>query len=176
MSAISEVTLPQLLAANRGLITVVVLALAWVSLAAWRARRRRVRKLPATLGGVRIELAGVHVDEDLIVEQNWRITLLVTNRGRKPAMVPALSSRATVRAGKREFAGRVYLEREATELNPDEVLVAWVSLQVPGGRVPCRVALEVGGGYARPLQLRADLQPSNSVRWLRPSRASADEH
>ena len=65
-----------------------------------------------------------------MIERNWRITLLMTNGTRKPAAVPVLSSRAVVIAGRKQYAGTVYLEREARELNPGDALVVWVLVRL----------------------------------------------
>lgn len=93
-------------------------------------------------GGVRIEYQGMYLDEDLVVECDWRMTFLLTNMTKRPSAVPVLSTRAIVRAAGREYAGQVYLERAVDELNPGEVLVAWAVCQLPAGRVPKRVTLD----------------------------------
>lgn len=148
------ITLGQILAANWILFTAVFVVV--VAIVVWGvvARRRRFRRLPATLGGVRIECQGAHLDEDLIVEQNWRITFLLTNSTRMPRPVPVLSSRATVKVGREKYAGTLYLEREASEINPGDALVAWVLAQLPA--TPATVTVdEIGpSGHLRLLAAR----------------------
>ena len=106
-------------------------------------RRRRFRRLPATINGIRIECQGAVLDEDLVVERNWRATLLMTNVTRKPVSVPVLGSRAVVTSGRKQYAGAVYLEREAREINPGDGLVAWVLVRLDSGGVPRRVEVEL---------------------------------
>jgi hypothetical protein len=83
------------------------------------------------------------LDEDLVIERNWRITLLMTNVTRKPTTIPVLGSRAVVTAGRKQFAGTVFLEREARELNPGDGLIAWVLVRLDSGGVPRRVEVEL---------------------------------
>lgn len=149
-----EITIGQILAANWVLFTVVLVVAGGLGVWGVVARRRRFRRLPVTLGGVRIECQGAHLDEDLIVEQNWRITFLLTNSTRKPQPVPVLSSRAVVMLGREEYAGTLYLEREASEINPGDALVAWAITQLPGS--PAAVTIEViePSGQARRLAAR----------------------
>lgn len=137
-----DITFPQLLAANWVLLVVVLVVIGLIVIGVWRARRQRVRRLPITINGVRIELQGAHLDEDLVVERNWRLTFLLTNSTRRPAPVPVLSSRAVVHSGRKQYVGTLYLESDAGELNPDEAMVAWVLCQLPGGGVPERVAID----------------------------------
>lgn len=159
-----DITIPQLIAANWVLILIVLIALVMTSIAIWRARRQRVRRLPIAIGGVRIELQGVHLDDDLVVECNWRLTFLMTNSTKRPASVPPLSSRAIVRSGRKEYAGALYLERDARELNPDQVIVAWVLCQLPGGSTPERVAIEwMRGTRSVRLETRAGVRKSANV-------------
>lgn len=130
------ITSPQFLAANWVLLLVALVVVGLIVIGVWRARRRRVRRLPITIDGVRIELQGAHLDHDLVVEGNWRLTFLLTNSTKRPAPVPLLSSRAVVHSRRKQYAGTLYLERGAAELNPDEAMVAWVLCQLPGGGVP----------------------------------------
>ena len=99
-----EITFGQLLAVNWMLVTIVIAALLVLAVTLLVRRRRRFRRMPTTIDGVRIETQGAVVDEDLVIERNWRITLLMNNVTRKPAPVPALSSRAVVTAGRLFFA------------------------------------------------------------------------
>jgi hypothetical protein len=120
-------------------------------------RGRRFRRMPATIDGVRIDTQGAVVDEDLVIERDWRIALLMNNVTRKPAPVPVLGSRAVVTAGRKQYAGTVYLEREVRELNPGDALVVWVLARLSGDEEPRYVELEhtptgVGG---RVLTLRS---------------------
>lgn len=153
-----DITFPQLLAANWVLLVVVLVVIGLIVTGVWRARRRRVRRLPITIDGVRIELQGAHLDEDMIVERNWRLTFLLTNSTKRPAMVPVLSSRAVVRSGRKQYAGTLYLERDVGELNPDEAMVAWLLCQLPGGGVPERVAID-WMYFGRAVSLRASIHP-----------------
>jgi hypothetical protein len=137
------ITFGQLLAANWMLLTIVVVGLVLLVVTLVVRRRRRFRRLPMTINGVRIECRGAVLDEDLVVERNWRIILLMTNVTRKPASVPVLGSRAVVKAGRKQYAGTVYLEREARELNPSDAIVAWVLVRLGGGRVPRGVEVEL---------------------------------
>ena len=154
-----DITIPQLLAANWVLVVILVIAVLVTGVAVWRASRQRLRRLPITIEGVRIELQGLHLDEDLVVECNWRLTFLMTNSTKRPAQVPVLSSRAIVRSGRKQYAGTLYLERAVTELNPDEAMVAWVLCQLPGGAAPERVAVDWMRG-AMPVALVAKIEPS----------------
>jgi len=135
--------LGQLLAANWMLLTIVVVGLVVLILTLLVRRRRSFRRLPATIKGVRIECQGAVVDDDLVIERNWRITLLMTNVTRRPAAVPTLGSRAVVTAGRIHYAGTVYLEREARELNPGDVIVAWILVRLNSEGVPRRFEVEV---------------------------------
>jgi hypothetical protein len=137
------ITLGQLLAANWMLLAIVGIGLAVAIVALTVTHRRRFRQLPATINGVRIECQGAVLDEDLVIEQNWRATLLMTNVTRKPVSVPVLGSRAVVTSGRKQYAGAVYLEREARELNPGDGLVAWVLVRLDGGGVPRRLEVEL---------------------------------
>jgi len=150
------ITFGQFLAANWMLLTIVVVGLVVLILTLVVRRRRNFRRLPATIKGVRIECQGAVLDEDFVIERNWRITLLMTNVTRKPAAVPVLGSRAVVTAGRRLYAGTVYLEREARELNPADAIVAWVLVRLDSGGVPRRVEVEV----ASSLQVSAALSTS----------------
>lgn len=152
-------TLGQLLAANWMLLAIVVGGLAVVIVALRVRRRRRVRRLPATINGVRIECQGAVLDEDLVVERNWRVTLLMTNGTRKPVSAPALGSRAVVTSGRKQYAATVYLEREASELNPGDGLVAWVLVRLDSGGVPRRVELELNSS----MRVSATLSPSQET-------------
>ena len=143
MVTMDGITFGQLLAANWMLLTTVGIGLAVVAVALLVRHRRRFRRLPATINGVRIECQGAILDEDLVLERNWRATLLMTNETRKPVSVPVLGSRAVVTAGRKQYAGTVYLEREASELNPGDGLVAWVLLRLDGGGVPRRLEVEL---------------------------------
>lgn len=137
-----EITFGQLLVANWMLVTIVCAALLVLAVALLVRRRRRFRRMPTTIDGVRIEPQGAVIDEDLVIERNWRITLLMTNVTRRPAPVPALSSRAVVAAGRKQYAGTVYLEREVRELNPDDALVVWVIVTLSGDEQPRIVEME----------------------------------
>jgi hypothetical protein len=139
----SGITFGQLLAANWTLLTIVVVGLVVLILTLLVRRRRNFRRLPATIKGVRIECQGAVLDDDLVIERNWRITLLMTNVTRRPAAVPMLGSRAVVTSGRKQYAGAVYLEREARELNPGDGLVAWVLVRLDSGGVPRRVEVEL---------------------------------
>lgn len=137
-----EITFGQLLVANRMLVTIVSAALLVLAVTLLVRRRRRFRRMPTTIDGVRIEPQGAVIDEDLVIEKNWRITLLLHNVTRKPATVPALSSRAVVTAGRKHYAATVYLEREVRELNPGDALVVWVLVRLSGDEEPRFVELE----------------------------------
>ena len=141
-----EITIGQLLAANWVLLACVLggalVLVAWLLV----RRRRRVRRLPATIGGVRITCEGAVMDADHVLEQDWRVTLLLRNVTRRPAEVPVLSSRGVVKAGRREYAGSVYFEGEVSELNPGESVVVWVVVRVPAGESPRKVVVELAGG------------------------------
>lgn len=139
----SGITFGQLLEANWMLLTIVVVGLVLLILTLVVRRRRNFQRLPATIKGVRIECQGAVLDDDLVIERNWRITLLMTNVTRRPAAVPMLGSRAVVTAGRKHYAGTVYLEREARELNPGDVIVAWILVRLDSGGVPRRVEVEV---------------------------------
>jgi hypothetical protein len=78
------ITFGQLLAANWMMLTIVVVGLVLLVVTLVVRRRRRFRRLPMTISGVRIECQGAVLGEDLVVERNWRITLLMTNVTRKP--------------------------------------------------------------------------------------------
>lgn len=136
------VTFGQLLAGNWMLVIIVITALLVLAVTLLMRRRRRLRRMPTTIDGVRIETQGAVVDEDLVIERNWRITLLMINVTRRPAPVPVLNSRAVVTAGRKHYAGTVYLEREVRELNPGNALVVWVLVRLSGDEEPRFVELE----------------------------------
>lgn len=137
-----EITFGQLLVANWMLVTIVSAALLVLAVALLVRRHRRFRRMPTTIDGVRIEHQGAVVDEDLVVERNWRITLLMHNVTRNPAPVPALSSRAVVTAERNRYAGTVYLESDVHELNPGDALVVWVLVRLGGDEEPRFVEIE----------------------------------
>jgi hypothetical protein len=139
---VEGITFGQLLAANWVLLTVVLVGLAVLAVVLVVRRRRRFRRLPATIDGVRITCEGAVVDEDLVIERNWRVTLLLTNVTRRPVRVPVLSSRGEVAAGRKKYAGTVYFEREVSELNPGDAVVVWVLVRLAAGEVPRRVEVE----------------------------------
>lgn len=136
------ITFGQLLVANWMLVAIVTTALLVAAVPFLVRRRRHIRRMPTTIDGVRIEPQGAVVDEDLVIERNWRITLLMRNVSRKPAPVPVLSSRAVVAAGRKQYAGTVYLEREVRELNPGDALVVWVLVRLGGDEEPRFVEME----------------------------------
>lgn len=150
-----EITIGQILAANWVLITIGVVLGSGLVVWGVAARRRRHRRLPVTLGGVRIECQGAHLDEDLLVEQNWRITFLLMNPTHGPATLPMLSSRAVVSSDRQKFAGALYLERNVSELNPGEALIAWVVAQLPSE--PSDVSIDVLRALGRPVTLASKI-------------------
>lgn len=127
------------------------------------AMRRRRRRLPATIKRVRIEALDAVCVEDDIVEQVWRIAILMKNIGRKPAPVPPFAARATVRAASREYVGAVSLEQDVIELNPGAQLVAWVDVELPAGAAPQRVKLPTTGDE-HPLGLVARMRTPVAAR------------
>lgn len=134
-----EISFGPLVAANFWLILVVAVVLAGVTLAiVVRTRRRR---MPAVIDGVRFECRDVRVVDDMVVEQDWRVTFLLTNVTKRPVPMPALGARGIVLAGNASYAGSVLVERSATELNPGDHIVLWLSCRLPAGRLPTRVAL-----------------------------------
>lgn len=132
--------------------TVIAVALA-VGLWVRGAVRRHRRRLPATIGHVRIEALDPVCVDGGVFEQVWRIAILMKNIGRKPAPVPPLAARATVRSGSGEYAAAVWLERDVVELNPGAELVAWVEVELPAGTTPERVRLATVTSSKRPLAL-----------------------
>lgn len=117
---------------------------------------RRVRRESATFDGVKIEVHGIHLVEDLFVENSWRATISMTNRSREPRALPALASRATITAGKKRYLATVFLERDAAELSPDDVAIVWVEATLSAGAIPRSLELVElrSGGAPRPLSLR----------------------
>jgi len=103
----------------------------------WRGHGRR----SASLDGVKIEVHGVHPVEDLVMENLWRVTISMTNRSRTPRPLPTLASRSTIAAGKKRYLASVVLERDITELSPDDVAIAWVEATLPAGATPRSLAL-----------------------------------
>lgn len=83
--------------------TVIAVALA-VGLWVRGAVRRHRRRLPATIGHVRIEALNPVCVDGGVFDQVWRIAILMKNIGRQPAPVPPLAARATVRSGSGEYA------------------------------------------------------------------------
>lgn len=150
-----EITIGQMLAANWVLIAIVLLMASGVVVWTVAARLRRHRRLPVTLQGVRIECQGAHLDEDLVLEQNWRISFLFTNPTRSPATLPVLSSRAVVSTERQKFAGALYLERNVSELNPGEALIVWVVALVPSE--PSDVSIDVLRASGRPVTLASKI-------------------
>ncbi|WES63938.1 hypothetical protein P0L94_15900 [Microbacter sp. GSS18] len=136
-----EISFGQLVAANFWLVLVVAVVLAAVALAIVVRTRRRRRRMPAVIDGIRFECQDVRVVDDMVVEQDWQVTFLLTNVTKQPAPMPAIGARGVVRAGNASYAGSVVVERSATELNPGDHVVLWLSLRLPAGRVPTRGAL-----------------------------------
>lgn len=149
-----DVTIGQFVSANVILVVIVLVTAAASAALLWRTRRSRMRRLPVTLGGVRVEYQRLHLDEDLVVECNWRMTFLLANATKMPSLMPVFSERAVIRAARREYIGRVYLERSAVELNPSEAAAVWVVCQLPVGTVPERVELACLRAGKVPLVLR----------------------
>jgi hypothetical protein len=61
-----------------------------------------------------------------------------------------------VTVGRKQYAGTVYLECEARELNPGDAMVAWVLVRLEGAGVPRRVEVEVNSS----MRVRAALSSS----------------
>ena len=140
----SEIGFGQLVASNFWLIVVVTTAVVVTVIAGVVRRRRRVRQMPATVDGVRFECQDVRVVDDMIIEQEWQVTFLLTNVTRRPVLVPALNARGVLRVGRLWNAGAVVVESAAIELNPDDLVVAWLACRLPAGSVPDGGAIAVG--------------------------------
>lgn len=107
----------------------VVLALAGVW---WKRRARRVY----AIDHVRVEMHPACVVEDRVVEVVWRAAISMKNISRRPRMLPMLAERATVRCGRRLYLATVYLEADASEINPGDVALAWVEFVSPAASPP----------------------------------------
>ena len=137
-----EISFGQLVAANFWLILCVAVAIAGVILAIVVRRRRHRRRMPAVIDGVRFECQDVRVVDDMVIEQDWRVTFLLTNLTKRPVPTPTVGARGIVRAGNAHYAGSVLVEHSVTDLNPGDHLVLWLSCRLPAGRVSMRGALE----------------------------------
>jgi len=137
---------------------VLLAAIAWLVWRAGHARPSRVQR------GIRIELHGVHMVDDRVVDGLWRATLSMTNRSRRPRSLPVLASRATATAARRVYLAEVFMERDVTELSPGEVAVAWVECVLPNGVSPRLVELAElrPGKTSRRLRLRSGQRPAVS--------------
>lgn len=130
------------------MVCVLLVAITWV---VWRAAHSRPSRVQR---GIRIELHGVHMVDDRVVDGLWRATLSMRNRSRRPRSLPVLASRATVAAARRVYLAEVFMERDITELSPGEVAVAWVECVLPSDANPGLVEL-------------AELRPGKTNRRLR---------
>lgn len=153
-----------------------LVAVTWL---VWRAGHARPSRMQR---GIRIELHGVHIVEDRVLDGLWRATLSMTNRSRRPRTLPVLASRATVAAARRVYLAEVFMERDVTELSPGEVAVAWVECALPNGVSPGPVELAAlrPGKTSRRLRLRGVLIPAGSqvasVSGLAPQSVIAGAH
>ena len=100
----------------------------------WKRRVRRV----FTIDHVRVELHDAHIVDDRVIDAVWRGAISMTNRTRRPRALPMFGERATVTAGRRVYLAEVYLESDATEVNPGDLALAWVEFVLPGGARPLR--------------------------------------
>lgn len=137
-------------------VCVLLQAIAWLVWRAGHARPSRVQR------GIRIELHGVYMVDDRVVDGLWRAALSMTNRSRRPRSLPVLASRATVAAARRVYLAEVFMERDVAELSPGEVVVAWVECVLPNGVSPGLVELAElrPGNTNRRLRLRSGLRPA----------------
>src|SRR5687767_1094930 len=87
----------------------------------WRPIHRTV-----TIGHVRVELHAAHIVDDRVIDAVWRAAISMTNRTRRPRALPVFGERATVSARHRLYLADVYLETDAKQINPDDVVLAWV--------------------------------------------------
>jgi hypothetical protein len=130
----------------------------------WRGHGRR----SASLDGVKIEMHGVHPVEDLVMENLWRVTISLTNRSRRPRPLPTLASRSTIAAGKKRYLASVVLERDITELSPDDVAIAWVEATLPAGATPRSLALVELRLHGAPRHVSLRILPRSTAAGLAP--------
>jgi hypothetical protein len=95
-----------------------------------------VRRGAYVVDHFRIELHDAHVIEDRVLDVVWRAAVTMTNTTRCPQQLPVLAERATATVGRMTYLAYVYLDTNATELNPDDVALAWVESVLPAGAVP----------------------------------------
>ena len=130
----------------------------------WRGHGRR----SASLDGVKIEVHGVHLVEDLVMENLWRVTISMTNRSRTPRPLPTLASRSTIAAGKKRYLASVVLERDITELSPDDVAIAWVEATLPASATPRSLALAELRLHGAPRHVSLRILPRSTAAGLAP--------
>lgn len=122
-----------------------------------------------TMSGSRLHEA--HIVEDRVIDAVWRAPISMTNRTRRPRVLPVFAERATVRAGHRVHLAVVCLENDAMEVNPDDVALAWVEVVLPASQ-SARV-VDAAVMQTRPRTLRFVCLPGASIGHSRtPTRGS----
>ena len=124
-------------------------------------RSMNSRRLPASLQGVRIEVMPPVRVEDRVVDADWEIPLVATNRTRRPRAWPLLGASAQVKTERARYNAVVETELDwnGLELNPEGTALGSVRLTRPGGQVPRSVSLQ----QIQPHQyvLKARFQPAS---------------
>lgn len=128
---------------------VAIVALGMVALASLAHLQRRRRRMPTRIGAIRVEAFAVQCVEDVVVERVWRIPLLLSNQGRRPALVPPLAARSEIRTERRTFVASTSLDCNLAELNPGSELIGWVDCVLPADKVPQRLTLTMIGADCR---------------------------
>lgn len=107
----------------------VLVGVAGVAIAVtWLMRRPR---RAFTIEHIRVELHDAHVVDDRVVDAVWRAAISMTNNSRRPRALPVFAARATVGARHRVYLADVYLEKDATEVNPRDIALAWIEFVLP---------------------------------------------
>lgn len=95
-------------------------------------RKRRARRV-YVIDHVRVEMHPARVVEDRVIEHVWRAAISMTSTSRGPRILPVFAERATVRAGKRDYLARIYLDTAEIEVDPSAIALAWVEFMLPSG-------------------------------------------
>lgn len=127
----------------------------------WGRRARRIY----VIDHVRVEMHPACIVEDRVVENVWRAAISMTNTSRRPRVLPVFAERATVRAGRRVYRAKVYLDADMTEVNPGDVALAWVEFVLHAPQSSRFAEFAVIRGKARTLRL--ECLPSSSPRATR---------
>ncbi len=109
------------------------------------------RRLPSSVGGMRISIELARIAEDQITKQLWTIPVMFQNTWRAPVSVPGMWSVAMVTTDKRakhspfhfQHQGTLTFERPVHDLmlNPEDQVLGFVSVALPDNQQPTHLIL-----------------------------------